>query len=629
MKKILACTLSAAFLVLLFTGCGNSSEENSLSNTTLTGKVTAVDGNSVTIQLGELTESTLEDMPSDGQSPSGEAPSGDGQAPSGDAPSGDGQAPSGDAPSGGGQAPSGDAPSGDGQVPSGDAPSGDGQAPSGDAPSGGGQAPSGDAPSDGGQAPSMYSFTASDESITISITDDTTIMVESMNESTAGSIDNITLDSIIQVSFDSSGDASTVTIRNIMGGSFGGNMDAGFGGSSEVTNGTSANTIDTDTTVTDTTYTSTGDDENALRIDGATVTLDGITVNKESGETSNTENGDFYGQNAGLLALNGAQVTITGASVTTTAQNGNGVFSYGDGTVVNISDSEITTTADNSGGIQTTGGATTNATNLTISTSGNSSAAIRSDRGGGTVNVNGGIYKTSGSGSPAIYSTANITVSNATLTATNSEAVVVEGLNSVTLESCDLSGCMTGTYKGDSSENIHNIMLYQSMSGDAEVGTSSFTATNSTITANAGDMFYVTNTSSVITLDNVIFNLFNDTLLTVAGNSSSRGWGTAGENGAQVEFTATNMTFSGLITVDTISTLNFKLGNGATFEGAINIVDNEDDGTAVSDNAVVTIDSGAVWTLTDDCTISSLTNNGKINFNGHTITLADGTILKG
>ena len=32
--------------------------------------------------------------------------------------------------------------------------------------------------------------------------------------------------------------------------------------------------------------------------------------------------------------------------------------------------------------------------------------------------------------------------------------------------------------------------------------------------------------------------------------------------------------------------------------------------------------------LTGDSTLTSLTNNGTINFNGHTITLADGTVLK-
>ena len=404
----------------------------------------------------------------------------------------------------------------------------------------------------------------------------------------------------------------------------------GFGGSGEVTQGTSANTISEDTTVTSTSYASTGDDENALRVDGAAVTLDGITVDKSAGATSNTEDGDFYGMNAALLATNGATVTIKNATVTSSAQNGNGVFSYGTGTTVNISDSTITTTADNSGGIQTTGGGTTNAENLTVTTSGNSSAAIRSDRGGGTVNVNGGSYTSNGYNSPAVYSTAAITVQNAELTANNSEALVIEGKNSIALTNCTVSGNMSSTKGSSSSENVHTVMIYQSMSGDADVGTSEFSMTGGSLTDKNGDLFYITNTHCVLTLSGVTLkNEDSDGyLLRVVGNSAARGWGTAGSNGAQVEFTADGQTLTGNILVDTISTLNLTLRNGSTFTGTINIADNAEGGTAVSDNAVVTIGSGCTWTLTGDCTITSLTNNGTINFNGHTITLADGTVLR-
>ena len=407
----------------------------------------------------------------------------------------------------------------------------------------------------------------------------------------------------------------------------GGPGGSGFGGSGTVTNGTSVTTIDKDTEISGETYESSGDDENALRIDGATVTLDGVTVEKSGGESSNTEDGDFYGQNAAVLALNGATVTITGATITTDAKNGNGVFSYGEGTTVNISDSAITTSQNNSGGIQTTGGGTTNASNLTVTTSGNSAAAIRSDRGGGTVNVDGGTYTTNGTGSPAVYSTADITVSNATLTANNSEAVVVEGQNSVALVDCDATGNMSGTYNGDADENIHNVMIYQSMSGDAEVGSSSFSMTGGSLTALSGDMIYVTNTDCDISLSGVELTLANDKLLTIEGNSSSRGWGTAGANGANVNFTADAQVLTGDITVDTISTLNMAMTGGTAFTGTINVVENEAGGTAVEDNVVLTIDEGCTWTLTGDCTLTSLTNNGTIEFNGYTITLADGTLL--
>lgn len=66
---------------------------------------------------------------------------------------------------------------------------------------------------------------------------------------------------------------------------------------------------------------------------------------------------------------------------------------------------------------------------------------------------------------------------------------------------------------------------------------------------------------------------------------------------------------------------------GSTFTGTLNIVENAAGGTAVEDNAVVTLEKGSTWTLTGDCTLTSLTNNGTIHFNGHTITLADGTVL--
>ncbi|MCC8098320.1 MAG: S-layer homology domain-containing protein [Eubacterium sp.] len=402
-----------------------------------------------------------------------------------------------------------------------------------------------------------------------------------------------------------------------------------FGGSGEVTQGTAATTIDEDGDYSDETYTSTGDDENALRIDGATVTLDNITVSKSAGSSSNTEDGDFYGMNAALLATNGAQVTITDSEINSSAQNGNGVFSYGEGTVVKISDSTITTTADNSGGIQTTGSGTTYAYDLTIDTSGSSAAAIRSDRGGGTVVVEGGTYTSNGYNSPAVYSTADITVSDADLTANNSEALVIEGQNSIKLNDCDVTGNMSDTKGTSSDENVHNVMIYQSMSGDAEVGTSVFTMDGGSLTSNNGDVFYVTNTHTLITLSDV--EIINEdsagVLFRITGNSASRGWGTAGANGAQAELTAENQTLEGDIVVDTISTLDLDLTDGSVLTGTINIIDNEQGGTAVSDNAVVTIDSDSVWNLTGDCVISELTNKGTINFNGYTITLADGTVL--
>ena len=590
--------------------------DSDYSSQTITAKVTGIDGSSVDLQVGEL---NLPEKPDDA---SNAAPGSDGSS--------DNNA----------------------QTPPEKPDDADNAALGSDGSSDNNAQTPPEMPNGGG----MDFFTAGDDTLTLDFSD-TEILVENGNDTEEGSLDDIAADSILSIEFDENGDVAQVTVLSTRPDGMGGNGEigapdgfggpggsgapggngapdgsgapGGFGGSGEVTQGDAATTISEDSTVSDETYTSTGDDENALRIDGATVTLDGITVDKSSGSSSNTEDGDFYGMNAALLATDGADVTITGATVTSSAQNGNGVFSYGEGTTVTISDSTITTTADNSGGIQTTGGATTNASGLTVDTSGNSAAAIRSDRGGGTVNVNGGTYTSNGYNSPAVYSTAAISVSDAALTANHSEALVIEGKNSITLDNCDVSGNMSDTEGTSSDENVHNVMIYQSMSGDAEVGTSSFTMNGGTLTSNNGDMFYVTNTHCTIDLTGVtLTNNDSDAyLLNVTGNSASHGWGTAGSNGAQVEFTAADQTLEGDIIVDSISTLDLMLSGSSSFTGTINITENADGGTAVDDNAVVTVEEGSTWTLTGDCTITSLTNNGTIDFNGHTITLADGTVL--
>jgi len=184
---------------------------------------------------------------------------------------------------------------------------------------------------------------------------------------------------------------------------------------------------------------------------------------------------------------------------------------------VKISDSTITTKGNNSGGIMTTGGATMKATNLKVTTSGNSSAPIRSDRGGGTVTVAGGTYKAFGVGSPAIYSTANITVSKATLSASKSEAVVIEGGNSVTLKNVKITG-NNSKLNGQSTVKT-NVLIYQSMSGDASDGASKFTMTGGTMTAKTGVMFHVTNATTTINLSGVKFVNGSKTFLTATADA--------------------------------------------------------------------------------------------------------------
>ncbi len=386
------------------------------------------------------------------------------------------------------------------------------------------------------------------------------------------------------------------------------------GDSGSVDTGTGAYVLSDGETLSNDTYTSTNADENALRAEGdLTATLDNVTVKKTGGDASDSDASSFYGLNAAVLALDGVTLNITGGTVTATAEGANGVFAY-DGAIINITGTTISVSGGNAGGIEVAGGGIMYATDLTVNSV--VKAAIRSDRGGGTMVVDGGTYTTAGSsGAPAVYSTADITVSNATLTANDSEAIVVEGLNSVTLTDCDVTGNMSGTYGDESSENIHNVMLYQSMSGDAEEGTSSFTMTGGTLTSLNGDMFYITNTDSVVTLSGVELTLADGTnLLVVAGNDGERGWGTAGENGGIAEFNLSGQTAEGGITVDSISQLSMNIADSSSYTGAIN-----PDGTTAAALSV-TLDSSSTWTLTGDSYITEF--NGSMDnvvTNGYTL----------
>ena len=355
-------------------------------------------------------------------------------------------------------------------------------------------------------------------------------------------------------------------------------------------------------------YSSDADGGHAIEADGETASYSGMRVTK-TGEADGDE-ADFYGENAAVFATNGASLTISDAVIDTDGTHANGVFSYGEGTTVNISHSVITTSGNCSGGLMTTGGGTMNASDLTIETSGRSSAAIRSDRGGGTVNVEGGYYTTSGTGSPVIYSTADITVSDAYLESTASQGVVVEGKNSVTLKDVTLTAD-NNTKNSDKSDTYQAVMIYQSMSGDADTGTSSFTMEGGSLTNKNGDIFFVNNTACQISLKGA--EIVNEDSDGVFLRAQAAGWGTEGSNGGKVSLTASGQSIDGDMIADQVSALNLYLKDQSSYAGAINT-----EGAAGS--VYVEIESGSTWTLTGDSYITALTcGEDAIDLNGYTL----------
>lgn len=432
---------------------------------------------------------------------------------------------------------------------------------------------------------------------------------------------------IVAITTDDDRNALTIKVQNNdMGGGQGGPGGTPGGDAQGADSYDAANTYDSDTEVSDTSLESTGTDENAALVSsGANVTFNNVDITRTSADSTGGDNSSFYGVGAALLTTAGNSY-VKGGTVTTDAAGGAGIFAYSDGTVY-AADTTIKTTQDTSGGIHAAGGGKLYVWDLNVETNGESAAAIRSDRGGGTMVVDGGSYTSNGEGSPAVYCTADIAVKDATLTANGSEAVCIEGLNSLHLFNCDLTGNMSDLSQNDSTWTV---ILYQSMSGDSEVGNSTFQMDGGSLTSENGGVFYTTNTESDIALKdvNITYNNDNEYFLRCSGNNNERGWGESGSNGADCDFTAISQDMEGDVIWDSISDLDFYMTDGSSLTGAI--VDDESfAGNGGDGYCNVYVSKDSTWTVTGDSTVSTLSSEGTIvDDSGKTVTIkgTDGTV---
>ena len=525
----------------------------------------------------------------------------------------DGQQPGG-APDGKGQPPQGSTSDNKNQPSQGSTSDNQNQPPKGGAPEGNGQPPQGET--------TTYKITTS---TTFTDADGASIQVSDIKEG-----------DFVKITTDSNGTAVQISLADMPGGPDGpqggpGNGAPGAGGpgggaQSAPTSYSSVKEFTSDTEESGQSYTSEGTDESAVLVsNGANVTLKDFTVNRTSEDSKGGDSSSFYGVGASILVTDGT-VDLKGGTITSDADGAAGAFAYDKGTV-NISDTAITTTGNTAGGIHAAGGGTVNAENLTVHTSGESSAAIRSDRGGGTMRVKGGSYTSSGTGSPAVYCTADIEVEDAKLTAENSEAVCIEGLNSLSLTNCDLSGHIQENEQNDCDWTV---ILYQSMSGDSEVGNAVLNMTGGSLTSENGGLFYTTNTESTFYLNNVNItpSSNNEFFLKCTGNANKRGWRQSGANGADCSFTAENQKMEGDVVWDSISNLKFKMTEGSILTGGF-IQDESCAGNGGSGTADLSIDATSTWIVTKDSQLSSLTNKGTIkDTEGKTVTIkgSDGTV---
>ena len=352
-------------------------------------------------------------------------------------------------------------------------------------------------------------------------------------------------------------------------------------------------------------FESNSEDENAVLVTGkGTLTMTGATLSK-TGDTSSADESNFYAVNAIFAVADHSTATLGDATLESEADGSNAVFATGEASKITADNLTIHTKGDSSRGLDATYGGTIEATNVDITTEGAHCAPIATDRGEGTIVVEGGTLSAAGEGSPCIYSTGDITAKTVTGTAMGSQAAVVEGKNSITLRDCDLTGA---------GEN--GVMLYQSTSGDAAEGTARFSAADSRIaTTSDGPMFYITNTDAEAVLENTTLEYGSGILVKASGNNTNH-WGEEGANGGNFTLNATKQELEGDITCDEISTVALSLADGSSYKGTI-------DGSHTGKEVSILLDEYSVWEVTGDSYVAAITDADEsldnLKSNGHTI----------
>ena len=318
------------------------------------------------------------------------------------------------------------------------------------------------------------------------------------------------------------------------------------------------------------TYESSESDQNVfLVINGGSLTITGAEIVKTGDAGSNdpdrsrdvSDDYNFYGINSAILTVGeGSRTEIVNCSIVSDCSGANAVFST-DSAEVTVENVSISTTGNSSRGVYATYGGVIEADHISVETSGAHCAPIATDRGGGYVTVKNSVVNCSGDGSPCIYSTGEITVENVYGVSTDSQAAVIEGKNSITMTDCVLEASGGGN---------NGIMLYQSMSGDADdkdatASVSTLTMTGTTIkVTNGGPLIYVTNTKTVVNLNggNDLTADSGQFVLAAAGR-----WGRDGSNGGTLTLNIQGDAVSDSIETDDISSVTVNSGEGGTFTG--------------------------------------------------------------
>ena len=264
---------------------------------------------------------------------------------------------------------------------------------------------------------------------------------------------------------------------------------------------------------------------------GTSITLVTPTITSSAPSTS-AVNASLYGTDAAVLAYgssststSGGAIAVSGGTITTSASYASGVFASGRGSGITVSSSAA------------------------ITTSGTYAHAVVAAHSG------------------------TATVTNATLTSTAAEVVVLEGASTMTLVSSALASTNTTDNRG--------VYIHANPTGS---GASTLSMTNGNYLWNSASSsdsaFYVYNQTTTINLTNVTLTTSTARLLTAAGPV-----------GSNVTLNAINQDLTGSVVIEAGSTVAVKL------------------------------DASSTWTLTGDSYVNELNvaDCSKLIYGGHTL----------
>lgn len=333
-------------------------------------------------------------------------------------------------------------------------------------------------------------------------------------------------------------------------------------------------------------------DSSALEVGSGEQKAIGSSTIRKSGDSSNTDSSSFTGLNAAVLVSGGGSLAMNGTTVETAGAGANGVFVTGTGSSASLQDGGVKTEGSFSHALEVTDGGSLTAVSPELSTASDHSSVIATDRGGGDIQVSGGSATAGGELSAVIYSTGTIAVCGLTGSSALAEAAVVEGANSVSATSSELTGGTHGAY------------LYSSTPGSTGGGT--FTMSGGTLTAKGGNAVFVDGVAATLNLSNA------------AKLDPGAGALISVSNGGSASASLQETVLEGQLAADDGSTLSVSLTANSRISGALENVGVELDNSSTVE---LTADSSATSVQGALVTGNEITN---ITGNGHTLTYNPG-----